>query len=268
MKLVQKKCPNCGAGLSFNDNDTNVKCEYCKQTYFIEKDEKKAKEVDDQHFDDYFNLVSDVAKPVVKTFAFMHIFGVVVFIVIAFVIFMITFGMFRSFNVDFDHDSFFDVEEVAEERELTELSDIDDETLKMYHKETLKELNSLRTMPGAYEKVGDWKQVGMYLLVPKDVGFNQLHDVYKVTYKNKKNNKTIEIYAGVSYSDIKISEDEVIIDNFNGFRMAPIYFLDGGSSYYVLGYEDLEEYYNKVIRSKTGDYVVKATEGMYVQKTN
>lgn len=41
MKLIEKRCPNCGAGLSFNENDKNVQCEYCKMNYEIKKDEEK-----------------------------------------------------------------------------------------------------------------------------------------------------------------------------------------------------------------------------------
>ena len=41
MKLVEKKCPNCGAGLKFDENDTNVTCEYCNKMYYLQKDEKK-----------------------------------------------------------------------------------------------------------------------------------------------------------------------------------------------------------------------------------
>ena len=39
MKLVQKKCPSCGASLSIDSQATEVTCEYCKQKLLIEREE-------------------------------------------------------------------------------------------------------------------------------------------------------------------------------------------------------------------------------------
>ena len=41
MKLIEKKCPNCGGSVEFNENDTSCKCEYCHRSFEIERDEKK-----------------------------------------------------------------------------------------------------------------------------------------------------------------------------------------------------------------------------------
>ena len=38
MRLIEKECPNCGAGLSFTKEDTTCKCEYCKREFEIERD--------------------------------------------------------------------------------------------------------------------------------------------------------------------------------------------------------------------------------------
>lgn len=37
MKLIEKKCPNCGASLSFSDTDKSCKCEYCERSFEIER---------------------------------------------------------------------------------------------------------------------------------------------------------------------------------------------------------------------------------------
>ena len=47
MRLIEKECPNCGAGLHFNKDDTTCKCEYCKREFEIERDTEK-KKLDDQ----------------------------------------------------------------------------------------------------------------------------------------------------------------------------------------------------------------------------
>ena len=38
MKIIEKKCPNCGAGLEFNENDKSCRCEYCKRSFEIERE--------------------------------------------------------------------------------------------------------------------------------------------------------------------------------------------------------------------------------------
>ena len=40
IKLITKKCPNCGANLKFNMSDTSVTCEYCGTHAVIEHDRK------------------------------------------------------------------------------------------------------------------------------------------------------------------------------------------------------------------------------------
>ena len=38
MKLIEKKCPNCGASLEFNKDSTSCRCEYCKREFEIERE--------------------------------------------------------------------------------------------------------------------------------------------------------------------------------------------------------------------------------------
>ena len=45
MKLVEKKCPNCGANIEFNAENKTVTCNYCNTTFEVERDlEKELKE--------------------------------------------------------------------------------------------------------------------------------------------------------------------------------------------------------------------------------
>ena len=36
MKLVEKKCPSCGAQLEFEPEDVKVKCEYCGHIFLMD----------------------------------------------------------------------------------------------------------------------------------------------------------------------------------------------------------------------------------------
>ena len=38
MNLIEKKCPNCGANLEFNENDKSCKCQYCHREFEIKRD--------------------------------------------------------------------------------------------------------------------------------------------------------------------------------------------------------------------------------------
>ena len=82
MRLVQKKCPNCGAAIDFDDTTKKVKCSYCSQTFFVEKDiQKLNNDIDvDKHLEDAFELVNNVRTPFVVIFIFMLIIFVVGFI--------------------------------------------------------------------------------------------------------------------------------------------------------------------------------------------
>jgi uncharacterized membrane protein YvbJ len=45
MKLVEKKCPNCGANIEFNSENKTVTCNYCNTTFEVERDlEQELKE--------------------------------------------------------------------------------------------------------------------------------------------------------------------------------------------------------------------------------
>lgn len=87
MKFVEKKCPNCGAGLKFDDNATSVICEYCNKSYYIQRDEKRYAKADEAHLGDAYKFVDEYGKPIVKAFATaliaMSIVPIVIFLIAA-----------------------------------------------------------------------------------------------------------------------------------------------------------------------------------------
>ena len=38
MKLIEKKCPNCGANLEFKETDKSCSCSYCHRSFEIERE--------------------------------------------------------------------------------------------------------------------------------------------------------------------------------------------------------------------------------------
>lgn len=92
MKLVEKKCPNCGASLSFNSTDKEVTCNYCKVSFEIERDvedlidkEKIAKMANDMLDPESFNLHKKTIKRfgsvfiIIWMFTFFFIFFMFIF---------------------------------------------------------------------------------------------------------------------------------------------------------------------------------------------
>jgi len=49
MKLIEKRCPNCGASIEFNDDARSCKCDYCNRSFEIEREHtnKKSSKNDD-----------------------------------------------------------------------------------------------------------------------------------------------------------------------------------------------------------------------------
>jgi len=79
MKLVEKKCPNCGASIKFNDDDKETVCNYCHTSFDIEKDPA-------EKLMDSFNLhaktIRTVSKGVFITTAIIFIFILITFIIL------------------------------------------------------------------------------------------------------------------------------------------------------------------------------------------
>ena len=92
MRLVEKKCPNCGAKLSFEKTDKEVTCKYCNRSYEIERD-ANLNDLLGEDFDPREFVLKNF-KTINKTGKFITIFSVCVFIFI-FIIFLIMF--FRVF---------------------------------------------------------------------------------------------------------------------------------------------------------------------------
>ena len=97
MKLVEKKCPNCGAGLSFNSSDKEVTCKYCNVSFEVEREasdyginidtEKLSKVANDLLDSSNFILHEKTVKKIGSVFfiiwAFAFIFIFAIFIIMA-----------------------------------------------------------------------------------------------------------------------------------------------------------------------------------------
>ncbi|MBR1385657.1 MAG: hypothetical protein IJ568_02380 [Bacilli bacterium] len=97
MRLVEKKCPNCGAGISFDANATEVTCKYCNTCFEIERD-NDINDLSDNLKNIDFDSFSLHAKVVKKISTVIFIVWAIVFVSI-FILFFIMF--FRNASMIF-----------------------------------------------------------------------------------------------------------------------------------------------------------------------
>lgn len=279
MKFVEKKCPNCGAGLKFDDGDSNVVCEYCNKTYYIQRDEKKFAKVDSAHLGDAYKFVDEYGKPIVKAVAIaqivMMVVPIVFFVIIAIFIGSVAFKAFDhdEVNVDFNGSSISQEKEkeFQEQRKkiVTKLSQIDKVSLQTFHDTSKTDLRnyvgSCVHEPGDYKISTGWQSIGVYLLVGKETNKNILYDVMSHTYKHKKTGKTITLYAAVKFDNLKLTENGIVNNDYMGWPEVPSYEMPSDSFNGAYGYESVEQLYNQLIRSQSGDYIISATKDLYME---
>lgn len=267
MKIVEKKCPGCGADLKFGENDTNIKCEYCGKELYIQKDEKKYEKFDEAHLADAYKFVDEFGKPIAKGVAVVQIimiisFGLMFVFALAFIIFIAT-SMFSDTN----DDNIFKLMQSSNNNEnmsnyVKKLSDIDDVTLETFYDASKSSLSHMNNMDYT---VGAWSSVGSYLLVSNDGGGSFLYTVMKHTYTNRTTKKTIDLYAAVKYSDLILTDNNVIQHTFKGTSISQDIDLDGKTTNFATGFESVEKLYNYELRNKKNDYKIYASEGLYME---
>ncbi len=82
MRLVEKKCPNCGASISFKKSDEVVECNYCHTTFDIEKEGEDYKKLRNDDFILHTRAIRKFSKGFLIVWAVMFIFGLLMFVFI------------------------------------------------------------------------------------------------------------------------------------------------------------------------------------------
>ena len=232
MKIIEKKCPNCGATLEFNVGDKETKCKYCGSEFIIEDNNESKKK---------FN-VDNVTLKFVKTFTTVHFImvGIISLIIIATFIFIFA-HITRSFdNINSPFDSFFTTKK--EKKDTLKITDITDDMNDEYE-------------TAARREIGNWK--GYLKTFEKASVSVKLVYVLKSTYKNNSEEKTV--YTALSFVGMSLDSisDTPFIDS-------KAYYLNDNE--YVYGYESIEKLYkNQVKKQKKLGYKVVATKDLYIE---
>ena len=252
MKLIEKKCPNCGAGLEFKDSDKSCKCSHCGSSFEIERD-KNVEDLVDQ-----FDL-----KPIDKAFSILSfVIFIVIFAVAACfiaVVSHIVFSNSKSNTTDGSHDdvisdiiSDFNKEEdfIKDISQLSnsQISSIEHSS-KMrisYRGEGANDANH------SYNRTGEPRREKLYVAYKKDG--NYIISIYKAVYHDffhQENSYTV--YVPIIFENVKDGFD---FDLGDGEVKAPEYYFNSEKTSYTYGYASFDEAYNGVVKPLESDYTI------------
>ncbi len=241
MRLIEKKCPNCGANLEFDENDKSCKCQYCKRSFEIERDMNDLEK---------FNLVFDKVQQPVKAFFFIpFIFAFVVIVIIMVSIF--------SFNhSDVDHNSSSDIEEVEEEKNplIVDASELTNSNMDFLEQKAFSVISQSVTGRSdttySYQKTGEPRLEKTYVASKEDG--NAVILIYKVMYHNFFNQSDVHtVFVPAVFEDVHKN-----LDLSKPKNPAPEYYFNSEKSTYIYAYGSLDDAYNNVVKPYEGDYKI------------
>ena len=248
MRLVEKKCPNCGGSLKFNYEDTETKCEFCGRCFEIERDNNITDDNDEIFNASNYKLTEEQKKAftaVAGAFAATQVIPIIIFAVVF--IGIVGFGIFRSGLFGNPCSNC-----------INEFSEIDKDFVEDIHEKTEKTLREQASFTSFKDPIKSMENVGMYIEVAKKSFStfydNSIIDVYKITYNGDK-----EYYGAIRYKDLKEVDGKITL-NFDGEVLFPLK-SEGTDIYY--GYTSLKDLYNSEIRSNLEKYKVISTGDVY-----
>lgn len=239
MRLVEKKCPNCGANLSFGENEKSCKCDYCKREFEIERDT--------DNLDKISLIYHDISKGVGEGFKFISIVYIILFVIVAVTISLISFSIFHAHE---DNASILENGE-ASNSYLSSISDISNFDYSFIDTHSTIAMSKEDT-DTFYFHENSSKRVMIYLLYKEDG--NMLIPIYKNVYTN--GTMSYELYVPVIYENIKVDHGSIAHDIGNSNIIAPKYYLNLEKTEYTIGYESIDSLYDSVIRSYEKDYKI------------
>ena len=238
MRIIEKKCPNCGASLSFDENDKSCKCDYCKRAFEIERD------LDDV---EKFNLIYDTVSKPFKLFSIIpFVFASIFIIFIALMIFLNVFN--NNSNSKSNSNSKGSI--VSEDALLHSIEEIENFDYSFIDTTSTIAISGEDKTLFDFHMKGSMKRETMYLLYNDKA--NRLIPVYKVIYSNGET--TYNLYVPVIYNNIH--KESVAHDIGNPNISAPIYYFNMDHSEYAVGYDNLDKLYEEVVKPLENEFTL------------
>lgn len=248
MKLIEKKCPNCGASLSFSDTDKSCKCEYCERSFEIERCNDNSSNLSDN-----FSL-SELKTPAKFISAYLigsYISSIIVGIIVFCFIGLAAFCVFKGISAQMkDNDIFLGNKYFSNVSELSndDYEAIDNKFEDTFNSSAMGENN----IKHYYSQDGDARREVIYVASKKDENF--IIGIYKICFHDiyhKEDRHTF--YVPIVFENIKMGD----VNNFKNPQIkAPEFYLNSDNSCYSYGYASLDEAYNNVVVPLEKDYKI------------
>lgn len=233
MKIIEAKCPGCGANVKFDENSKSGVCEYCKKEFVIEKDPKE----------EYLLTLAEFQKSVFKRVSIMQIvIPIIALIIMGIIIFtFIHGGILHNDNTS---------------SKLSSIENISGSDYSYIDNHANIAIRSLTFGDNDFVQKGNILRVKEYLLVgEKDSIFVP---IYKTTYTDflYEENK-ITIYIPVKFDNVLTKNNRLdIISLGDGVIDCEEYYFNLEHSSYSKGYQSIDDVYSKYIKPMEKDYKV------------
>ena len=239
MKLYEKKCPNCGASLEFDENARSCKCEYCHRTFEIERENNNKKVFSAEDFN-----LNELKGPL-KIFAGVNIIFTIVFFAVFIFVGCIIFKGFSEISSGVDGGKLYtNVSELSN----NDYGDFDNEAYHtiMTNDDNLEDFHLNMTV----------KREKVYVAYSKDDKKNYIYVLYKTKYEKFFDGASYTVYVPIKYENLHKNSSALIFQLDNAKVEAPEYYLNLEHSEYTYGYGDIETFEKDVINPLKKKYKV------------
>lgn len=257
MRLIEKKCPNCGASLEFGENDRTCRCEYCKRSFVIERDENiRTNNIADRY---RLNANKSKALAIVLISMFIPTFlpGIVFVMMFITIIFSSMFTIPNAIHDQVTHSAIEDVErsnDVEITKTITSIDDLDEEVIErikynssFYSKQLAKGKSDLQY---SFQNCDSMNLEKIYFAYKE--GTNSVITIYRTKYHNFWNQSDVQtVYIPMIYNNI--NNDTHLL---YGKNPAPEYYFNSEKTTYIYAYSSFEDAYNGVVKPLEGEYQI------------
>ena len=261
MKLIEKKCPNCGASLEFSDTDKSCKCQYCHRAFEIERDNS----INVNDIAEQFNLselkgtAGTAAKVLGGVFVGQYIIAALVGIVAIIIFVVVGINFYKSFSNsdsgDSDSDASSIIKNITKEKYFTSAEELDNEDFGDLDNKAYSAISKNDDSLTNFSLKMSPKRQKVYVAYNAEKNSNIIVAVYKARYNNFFANTDVYLYVPIKYENIK-SNRALVFELDNPSIDAPEYYLDADHTEYTYGYGDMETLVNEVIEPLKKEYTV------------
>lgn len=221
MRIVEKKCPNCGASLEFDETAKSCKCDYCKRSFEIERENSGTGSYN-------YNLVQ-------KGFSiFFIITFLIIFVFIGFVAVMV------FTNIHFSGTG-------NGTKLYTNVEELDSYSLTAIDSKAPWTIEKADVELDDYHLDMQVKREKLYVAYNKKEKKNSIIAVYKATYKKLLDEDHVTILVPIIYNDVEKGDVGTDLAFADCYVNGPEYYLNMEHSEYALGYKELDTLEKEVI---------------------